>query len=746
MLEFTSWMLVCAQLLLGFIGVVFLVSGVDDLFIDLNFICRSLFRKLFVLPKHKKFSIEDVRAAPEKPIAIMVPAWDESAVVRRMLENTLRTLEYSNHHVFVGTYPNDPATAREVDAVCQSFPNVHRTLCPKDGPTNKADCLNWIYQGIGVFEKANDIRFEIFLMEDSEDVVHPLSLKLFNYLIPRKDMVQLPVFPFETKWHDFTSGHYIDEFAENHTKDLWVRERLAKGIPAAGVGCGFSRRAFDEIARQRGNQLFNIDSLTEDYEFGLRLHRDRFKGIFVQQRLAELSPRKGQRSGVRRARAAEYVAIREYFPSSFGAAVRQKSRWVLGIALQGWSSLGWRGNFWTRYMYYRDRKTLLTSLVNVLGYAVVFIQCWMWTTQWLVPSGYRYPPIIEHGSFLWNLLLVDFVLLLNRLAWRIASVYRLYGWVQALISVPRQVWANFINAAAVIRALRLYAGYLRTGVLVKWDKTAHVFPSELELARYHKRLGDLLVERQLISTDQLDSALGWQEKTKRPLGNLLVRMGVIGEAELTEVLSAQLQLPLERLDFRRTSSDLLKTVPRDLAIRYSIFPVRILDDQRLLLAVANRLKPQQLMELEAALGRKISLCLTARSELGIALRLGYGLRDETLFPGVENKANGIPQATSMYRRLGDILLDEEMISPAALDKAIHEFASAEPQFLGDYLVQQRLITPGELELALQLQSTSDMETGDAGKTDSDLAANSGAGVGADNDGAAAPVHGEASGD
>jgi adsorption protein B len=712
MLEFTSWILLGTQFLLGFVGVVFLISGLDDLFIDLNFICRSLFRKMFVLPKYKGLSVEDIRSFPEKPIAIMVPAWDESAVIRRMLENTLRTLEYSNHHVFVGTYPNDPASASEVDAVCQSFPNVHRTLCPKNGPTNKADCLNWIYQGIRLFEKENDLQFEVFLMEDCEDVVHPLSLKLFNYLIPRKDMVQLPVFPLETKWSDFTSGHYIDEFAENHSKDLWVRERLSKGIPAAGVGCGFSRRAFEQITSGRGNQLFSIDSLTEDYEFGLRLKSQMLKGIFVRQRLSR-SPRRNRLLGcLRTSRAAEYVAVREFFPSSFNAAVRQKSRWVLGIALQGWSSLGWKGDVWTRYMFYRDRKTLVTSLVNALGYVVVCVQCCIWVTQWLMPSAYRYPPLVEQGGLLWDLLLMDSVLLINRLAWRISSVYQLYGCVQALLSIPRQVWANFINAAAVLRAFRLYAAYLRTGVLVKWDKTAHVFPSEAQLAQYHKRLGDVLIERKLISTDQLDSALALQQKAKRPLGSLLVRMGAISEAQLTEVLSTQLQLPLEKLDFRATPPALLDLVPRHLAVGYSMFPVRMLDDGRVLLAVADRLKPQQRIEIEAALGRNISLCLVSHSELAIALRAGYGLRSDSPLP--KDDPESIPRAESGYRRLGDVLLDSEMISLIALDKAIGDYASAEPQLLGDYLVKQNMITPQQLELALKLQNASTAEAANAG--------------------------------
>jgi bacteriophage N4 adsorption protein B len=706
MLELTSWLLVFAHLLLAFIAVIFFASGTDDLFIDLNFICRSLFRRFFVRPKHKRLSVDDLRAVSEQPIAVMVPAWDESAVVRRMLENTLRSLEYSNYHVFVGTYPNDPDTAREVNSICASFPNVHRTVCPKDGPTNKADCLNWIYQGIRLFERENDIKFEIFLMEDCEDIVHPLSLKLFNLLIPRKDMVQLPVFPLETKWHDFTSGHYIDEFAENHSKDLWVRERLTKGLPAAGVGCAFSRAAFERVASLRENQLFNIDSLTEDYEFGVRLSRYTLKGIFVRQRLVIASNAKKQRG----TGAAEYVAVREYFPFTFKTAVRQKSRWVLGIALQGWSHLGWRGDLWTRYMYLRDRKTLLTSQINVLGYAVVLIQCYVWAVQWLMPLAYRYPPIVERGGLLWNLLLIDAALMANRLAWRIASVYRLYGCFQALLSIPRQAWANVINAAATIRAVHLYIGYLRTGILVKWDKTAHVFPSEVQLAQYHKRLGDLLIERKLISPDDLDTALSWQEKLNRPLGNLLVRMGSLHEGALTDVLSEQLHLQREKLDPRGTPTEVLHSLPRHLAIRYSAFPVRILEDGRLLLAVADRLKPQHVLKLEAAVGRKVSICITTPSELGIALRVVYGTAahgtEEEAFPaGESSKTETTSEARSRYRRLGEILLDEEMTSPAALDAAVGHYASGDPQYFGQYLVKLGLITPEQLQLALQLQGT-----------------------------------------
>jgi Type II secretion system (T2SS), protein E, N-terminal domain len=162
-----------------------------------------------------------------------------------------------------------------------------------------------------------------------------------------------------------------------------------------------------------------------------------------------------------------------------------------------------------------------------------------------------------------------------------------------------------------------------------------------------------------------------------------------------------------------------------LAIRYSAFPVRILEDGRLLVAVADRLKLQEVVELEAALRRKISICLSTRTELGMALRLVYGTAapDEQKSPASTPMGMRRPaEARSTYRLLGEILLDEEMISPAALDAAVKQYASNEPQHLGEYLLEQALITPEQLQLALQLQNaqTSPKDASSPGIEDGDF--------------------------
>jgi bacteriophage N4 adsorption protein B len=485
-----AYLLVACQLLTAVVGVVFLVSGIDDLFIDICYLLRVLYKRLFVAPRYPALREQELRARAEQPIAVMIPAWQESNVIRQMLVNASSRLDYTNYVIFVGTYPNDPATAREVDGLEEVGARVIRVTVPHDGPTNKADCLNWIYHGIRRYEAAEGIAFQIFVMQDCEDVIHPLCYRLFNYLIPRKDMVQLPVLSLERRWREFTGSHYLDEFAQQHYKDLVVRELLDRSLPAAGVGVAFSRRALAAVAAANRGEIFSTKSLTEDYDLGFRLKRLDMRQIFVKFAVERDVVRGEAESSSRRTRRVrELVGVREYFPATFRSAVRQKSRWVIGIAMQGWSHLGWSSDWRTNYMLYRDRKSLITNLATVAGYVVVCVVLSVWVMQWLWPDAYRFPPIVQRGSTLWYMLLVNFALLWQRVLQRAYCVWRLHGYQQAALSIPRMAWSNVVNFAATARAIRLYLRYLRTGQAIAWDKTDHIYPAA-ESIPFRRPLGE----------------------------------------------------------------------------------------------------------------------------------------------------------------------------------------------------------------------------------------------------------------
>jgi adsorption protein B len=614
-------------LMLGLIFL-FLFSGLDDLFVDIVYYWRKIYRALFKRKYRRPLTQEQLSSVPEKPLAIMVPAWDESTVIKAMLLNTVGTIQYRNYHIFVGFYANDGATEIAVGEVSELYPQVQGVLVPHDGPTNKADCLNWVFQGIKTYEEGHDIRFEALMLHDAEDVIHPLSLKFFNYLIPRFHFIQLPVFPLATRWFDFVTGTYMDEFAESHTKELRTREFIATTLPSAGVGTAVSREAMDYLAEDGKNQIFDITSLTEDYMFGLRLSRFTGRKMFLQQTLSVGGKLGLVYKGGRRP--SEPLATRELFPHRFSDAVRQKSRWILGITLQGWRA-GWGSTLGDAYYLFRDRKSIVTNLAVFFGYLLVLVSAAVWGLNELF--GIReLPPLVGNENVVYVVAFrTVIVLLLWRIFNRVVASMRIYGPLHGLLAIPRLVYGNYLNFVATCVAIRRYVRSRVGGETPGWEKTAHAFPSDEQLRKYHRKLGDLLVDFRMVSVDQLAAALTKQAESGRPLGEILVQEGVIWEEDLVFALAKQKQNFSVEIDPYGVPPAVLALVPKRYAVVHRVFPISQRDG---LLVVAtdrpdlNRVK----IELEERLKLKLEVdvrpCGTV--DMGYALRNGYA--DHSMVP------------------------------------------------------------------------------------------------------------------
>lgn len=522
------------------VGVIILLSSLDDLFIDGWYWVRRLYRRFTIKRKYAPLTAAEIRERPEQPLAIMVPAWLEYDVIAPMIENMVSTLEYKKYMVFVGTYKNDERTIQEVERMRRRYRHLVRVEVPHDGPTCKADCLNWIIQAIFAQEKLQPQPFAGVVLHDSEDVLHPLELKYYNYLLPRIDFIQLPVASLERSWHELVAGTYMDEFAEWHTKDLEVRESMSRMVPSAGVGTCFSRRALLDLSAETDNQPFNTDTLTEDYDIGARLGQRGMKQIFGKFPVEYVVRRPswfGRREKV--ATLSMPLGVREYFPNTFRTAYRQKTRWLLGIALQGWQQVGWAGSPATKYLLFRDRKGLVTSFVAVLAYVVlaqflVFFlldKAGVWTAY--------YPAYQGPGGWLVMLMLANGIALLLRVIQRCYFVHQLYGWEHAVLAIPRMVIGNFVNAMAAARAWRLFIGHLVTGKRLAWDKTMHDFPSADQLVQQRQRLGELLLSWQAIDEDKLARALEMQKREGRRLGDILTEKGWLDRSTLDEAIEFQ---------------------------------------------------------------------------------------------------------------------------------------------------------------------------------------------------------------
>ena len=444
---------VAAELAL-FSGVGFFIFALNDLAVDLIYFGRQLWRSATVYRRFPRAFAASLAAsaADQRFIAIFIPAWDEAAVIGAMLKSTLARLDYANYRLFVGCYRNDPATTAAVKSI--SDPRVEMVVVEEDGPTTKADCLNHIYDALLAYELEHKPAVAVVL-HDAEDVVHPLELSIFNSLIDRAGAIQLPVLPLPDARSRWVAGHYCDEFAEAHTKELVVREAIGASIPLAGVGCAIARGPLSRVAALHEGTPFAGGSMTEDYELGLRLGELGLKTMFVR-----IPAVPGSRS---------VVASRGHFPGTFGEAVRQKARWLGGIALHGWDRLGWSGGLGERWMRMRDRRGPIAALLLFCGYSAALL----WSQMW-VAEALGAPIQVTIDAALATLLWINLWLLLWRIAMRALFTGSDYGWKEGLLSVPRLVVGNLIAICAAARALSLYLGKAPR----VWDKTKHTFPAE----------------------------------------------------------------------------------------------------------------------------------------------------------------------------------------------------------------------------------------------------------------------------
>ncbi len=371
-----------------------------------------------------------------------------------MAELAATTLDYENYHIFVGTYPNDPDTQRDVDEVCARFPNVHKVVCARPGPTSKADCLNNVLDAITQFERSANFAFAGFILHDAEDVISPMELRLFNYLVERKDLIQIPVYPFEREWTHFTSMTYIDEFSELHGKDVPVREALAGQVPSAGVGTCFSRRAVTALLADGDGIAFDVQSLTEDYDIGFRLKEKGMTEIFVRFPVVDEAKEREQRKFLQHARTSNMICVREYFPDTFSTAVRQKSRWIIGIVFQGFKTHKWTSSLTLNYFLWRDRKGAISNFVSFLAMLVMIQLLLLLAYESLWPDAWHFLSIFSGSAWLMTLLWLNFGLMVNRIVQRVIFVTGYYGLTQGLLSVLRLFWGNLINFMANWRALK----------------------------------------------------------------------------------------------------------------------------------------------------------------------------------------------------------------------------------------------------------------------------------------------------
>lgn len=425
-----EWLAIVEHELLLFAGIFFFIGALDELAIDVIWLWLRVTGQV----KTARLDAHEIAPAPLLgPTAVFVPAWREDGVIGATVRHMLAACPQAELRVYVGCYRNDPDTSEAVHCAAFGDGRLRVVIYDRDGPSTKADCLNRLFQAMETDEAREGTRFRAAIMHDAEDMVDPAALGLLDAGISVAEVVQLPVLPEPTPRSRWIASHYCEEFAEAHGKAMVVRDALGAGLPTAGVGCAISRRALDWLARHRSaDGPFASECLTEDYELGLAI--------------ADM----GGRTRFLRARAPDgrLIATRALFPHRIDWAVRQKTRWVHGIALQSWDRMGWSDRPADIWMRLRDRRGPLTALLLAVAYLLLALFAIAYALQWL---GYAHA--LELSWVVETLLWVNLASFVWRAGMRFAFTAREYGWVEGIRAIVRIPVTNIIAIMAGRRAL-----------------------------------------------------------------------------------------------------------------------------------------------------------------------------------------------------------------------------------------------------------------------------------------------------
>ncbi|MDP2921820.1 MAG: hypothetical protein Q8O12_05600 [Candidatus Omnitrophota bacterium] len=137
-----------------------------------------------------------------------------------------------------------------------------------------------------------------------------------------------------------------------------------------------------------------------------------------------------------------------------------------------------------------------------------------------------------------------------------------------------------------------------------------------------KQLGELLIERGLITRDQLNHALEVQKDKGGLIGHVIVSLGYVTEEAIAQAITAQYGFPYLPLESYEIDREVVKIVPKNVAIQYCLIPVDKIGSN-LTIAMANPLNTSAVEDIALLSGLYVQLFVSTASDIKKAIEKYY---------------------------------------------------------------------------------------------------------------------------
>jgi len=173
-----------------------------------------------------------------------------------------------------------------------------------------------------------------------------------------------------------------------------------------------------------------------------------------------------------------------------------------------------------------------------------------------------------------------------------------------------------------------------------------------------KKLGELLLQANLIDPQTLEAALEIQKTQQKKIGQILVDMGVTDDEQIAKALASQLKIPFIRLNDVQIPQEVVDLVPRDMAENYLLVPVKAVKKQ-LVIAMVNPLEFHALDDLRFITQMNIFITVAPQGDILSAIHKYYPRRglDKDLGPdmGIAETIEIMGQVPEKEQKVQDLL-------------------------------------------------------------------------------------------
>ncbi len=137
-----------------------------------------------------------------------------------------------------------------------------------------------------------------------------------------------------------------------------------------------------------------------------------------------------------------------------------------------------------------------------------------------------------------------------------------------------------------------------------------------------KPIGQLLLDEELITAEQLEYALQIQQDKGGRLGEILVDQGVVTAEDVAAVYSIQLNVPLVDLQKHVIQPEALRLVPEDMTRKYTFVPLEVVNDS-LTVVMAYPDDIRAIRDIRAHTGMRVEVALGVPSDIERAIDINY---------------------------------------------------------------------------------------------------------------------------